>query len=112
MVRQVGPSNAKWHVRAAGDFTMTSQRKSELEAVNRRLARNDPRLVELTLAWTARGDWGVEAISDVLKVNTVLVDLDLYHNDVGPRGASALARALRKNYTVNKMTRHNSVAVH
>ena len=103
MVRQVGPSNAKWHVRAAGDFTMTSQRKSELEAVNRRLARNDPRLVELTLAWTACGDWGVEAISDVLKVNTVLVDLDLYHNDVGPRGASALARALRKNYTVNKI---------
>jgi hypothetical protein len=43
MVRQVGPSNAKWHVRAAGDFTMTSQRKSELEAVNRRVARNDPR---------------------------------------------------------------------
>lgn len=43
MVRQVGPSNAKWHVRAAGDFTMTSQRKSELEAVNRRLSRNDPR---------------------------------------------------------------------
>ena len=43
MVRQVGPSNAKWHVRVAGDFTMTSQRKSELEAVNRRIARNDPR---------------------------------------------------------------------
>ena len=101
MVRQVGPSNAKWHVRAAGDFTMTSQRKSELEAVNRRLARNDPRLVELTLAWTACGDWGVEILSDVLKVNTVLTDLNLYHNDVGPRGASALARALRKNSTIN-----------
>ena len=151
MVRQVGPSNAKWHVRAAGDFTMTSQRKSELEAVNRRVARNDPRyrsparetqapgargarpmrtratcvcvcmrtpavarcpatdrsvwacsrLVELTLAWTACGDWGVEAISDCLKINTVITELDLYHNDVGPRGASALARALRKNYTLN-----------
>jgi hypothetical protein len=47
MVRQVGPSNAKWHVRAAGDFTMTSQRKSELEAVNRRLARNDPMYASL-----------------------------------------------------------------
>jgi hypothetical protein len=61
------------------------------------------RLVELTLAWTACGDWGVEAISDVLKVNTVLTNLDLYHNDVGPRGASALARALRKNYTIHKI---------
>ena len=59
------------------------------------------RLVELTLAWTACGDWGVEAISDVLKVNTVVTDLNLYHNDVGPRGASALARALRKNYTLH-----------
>lgn len=58
-------------------------------------------MVELTLAWTACGDWGVEAISDVLKVNTVVTDLNLYHNDVGPRGASALARALRKNYTLN-----------
>jgi uncharacterized protein YoxC len=60
-------------------------------------------LVELTLAWTACGDWGVEAISDVLKVNTVVTDLNLYHNDVGPRGASALARALRKNYTLNTL---------
>ena len=43
----------------------------------------------------------MEAISDVLKVNTVMTELDLYHNDVGPRGASALARALRKNYRIN-----------
>lgn len=53
------------------------------------------------MAWTSCGDWGVEAISDVLKVNTVVTDLNLYHNDVGPRGASALARALRKNYTLH-----------
>lgn len=127
---------------------MTAQRKSELDAVNRRIARNDPRsclcfcccccsqdaptpeqkirhlhhhyphgplptyllltahplarrLVELTLAWTACGDPGIEAISDVLKVNTVVTDLNLYHNDIGPRGAAALARALRKNYTLS-----------
>ena len=34
-------------------------------------------------------------------MNTTITELDLYHNDVGPRGASALARALRKNYTLN-----------
>eukprot|EP00961_Rhodomonas_salina_P262700 3549866-Rhodomonas_salina.3 len=61
MVRQIGPSNAKWQC----------------------------------------GDWGAEALADVIKVNTVLTSLDLYHNDIGPRGSGALARALRKNRSIN-----------
>jgi hypothetical protein len=100
MVRQVAPRNAKWMVRAAGDLSMTQQRKSELDASLRRLAKNDPRLRELSLSWTGIGDWGLEALSDVLKVNTVLTSLDLYHNDIGPRGAGALARALWRNRTL------------
>jgi hypothetical protein len=79
---------------------MTQQRKSELDASLRRLAKNDPRLRELSLSWTGIGDWGLEALSDVLKVNTVLTSLDLYHNDIGPRGAGALARALWRNRTL------------
>ncbi|KAJ1491756.1 hypothetical protein T484DRAFT_3102331 [Baffinella frigidus] len=100
MVRQVAPRNAKWMVRAAGDLSMSLQRKSELDAVLKRLSKNDPRLVDLSLSWTGIGDWGLEALSDVLKVNTVLTSLDLYHNDIGPRGAGALARALWRNYSL------------
>mmetsp|Transcript_12481 Transcript_12481/g.29906 ORF Transcript_12481/g.29906 Transcript_12481/m.29906 type:complete len:465 (+) Transcript_12481:110-1504(+) len=101
MVRQIGPSNAKWQVRAAGDYTMTSQRKSELDAVIKRINKNDVRIVDLSLSWTQCGDWGAEALADVIKVNTVLTSLDLYHNDIGPRGSGALARALRKNRSIN-----------
>ena len=100
MVRQVAPRNGKWMVRAAGDLSMSLQRKSELDAVLKRLSKNDPRLVDLSLSWTGIGDWGLEALSDVLKVNTVLTSLDLYHNDIGPRGAGALARALWRNYSL------------
>eukprot|EP00960_Hanusia_phi_P046759 758018-Hanusia_phi.AAC.3 len=100
MVRLIGPSNAKWYVNCASDFAMTSQKKSELDMVLRRLNRNDPRLSELSLSWLECGDFGADLVAHALKVNVVLKELDLYHNDIGPQGASSLARSLETNSTL------------
>uniref|UniRef100_A0A7S1GZ07 Uncharacterized protein n=1 Tax=Hemiselmis andersenii TaxID=464988 RepID=A0A7S1GZ07_HEMAN len=103
MVRQVAPSNGKWMVRAAADTMMTSQRKSELDMVLRRLNRNDTRMKDLSMSWLMMGDFGAESLSDVLKVNTVLQSLDLYQNDIGPKGGVLISRALRRNASLTSL---------
>ncbi|EKX32880.1 hypothetical protein GUITHDRAFT_81938, partial [Guillardia theta CCMP2712] len=79
---------------------MTSQKKSELDVVLRRLNRNDPRLADLSLSWIECGDFGADLLAHALKVNVILRELDLYHNDIGPQGASSLARSLETNSTL------------
>ena len=49
------------------------------------------------------GDAGATALGEALKVNAVLTDLNLHANDIGPTGATALADALKFNAVLNNL---------
>ena len=54
-------------------------------------------LTELNLRSTGSGPKGASAIGKALEGNGVLTDLNLNYNEIGDEGATALASALRVN---------------
>ena len=71
----------------------------------KRLAENDPNLKEVGLYnISAEGSFGMKHLSEALKVNTVLTNLDLRYNNIGAEGSwnETFIRSLKSEYCFNK----------
>lgn len=66
----------------------------ELAEVIRRLSHDDPSLISLTMSWSNLGDSGCEKLSDSIRFNNYLVDLDIYSNNITSAGLVRMGTAL------------------
>lgn len=67
----------------------------------RSLILEKPSLTHLNLQWNMLGDEGAAALSQTLaQTQSALTSLVLACNNIGPKGASHLHRAVRSNYTL------------
>ena len=62
----------------------------------------------LSLTSNNIGDRGAAAIAEALKSNTELTSLHLGYNTIGPSGAAALAEALKSNTALTKLWLHDN----
>ena len=66
----------------------------ELAGVIHRLSHDDPSVTSLTMSWSNLGDDGCEKLSDSLRFNNYLVDLDIYSNNISSAGLIRMGLAL------------------
>ena len=66
----------------------------ELAGVIHRLSHDDPTVTSLTMSWSNLGDDGCEKLSDSLRFNNYLVDLDIYSNNISSAGLVRMGLAL------------------
>jgi hypothetical protein len=59
------------------------------------------------LEWNSVGIWdsGIKSIADALSTNKTLEDIDLRNNRIGAHGAIALAVAIKRNNSLQKIGR-------
>jgi hypothetical protein len=72
----------------------------ELAEVIRRLSHDDPSLVDLTMSWSNLGDSGCEKLSDSIRFNNYLVDLDIYSNNITSAGLVRMGTALSYEFVL------------
>ncbi|XP_054986948.1 leucine-rich repeat-containing protein 45 isoform X2 [Sorex araneus] len=70
-----------------------------------KLLRQNKSIQSLTLEWNNLGAWGdaFATFCGALASNSVLQQLDLRNNQIGPPGAEALALALRRNVSLQQL---------
>ena len=67
-------------------------------------------LTQLNLESTFIGDAGAASISEAMEVNTTLTQLNLWRNHVGAAGAASLAEAMKVNTTLTQLNLyHNNI---
>ncbi|XP_040604101.1 NLR family CARD domain-containing protein 3 isoform X4 [Mesocricetus auratus] len=75
-----------------------------MELLGSVLSGKDCRIQSLSLTENQIGNKGAKALARSLLVNRSLITLDLRSNTIGPQGAKALAEALKKNRTLTSLS--------
>ena len=65
-------------------------------------------LSSLNLYYNNIGGEGATAIAKALETNTTLSELDLFENNIGDEGATAIAKALETNTTLSELNLYNN----
>ena len=78
--------------------------ESSLDRACRRLRSNDRTLQELYLNSSQIGDKGATALARAMKGNTTLQELSLSNNQISVKGATALAYAVKGNTTLQRLS--------